>query len=64
MRRATRISSRPIRSPGLNPGHSDLPILAAQNGIEFTDLIGLILDAGLARYGLSRKAVTQARKRA
>ena len=50
--------------PGLNPGHSDLPILAAQNGIEFTDLIGLILDAGLARYGLSRKAVTQARKRA
>jgi D-alanine-D-alanine ligase len=39
---------------GLNPSHSDLPILAAQNGIDFVTLIGLILDAGLARYGLSR----------
>ena len=39
---------------GLNPAHSDLPILAAQNGIDFVTLIGLILDAGLARYGLSR----------
>jgi D-alanine-D-alanine ligase len=48
---------------GLNPSHSDLPILAAQNGIEFTDLIGLILDAGLARYGL-RRAHAHARKRA
>jgi D-alanine-D-alanine ligase len=37
---------------GLNPWHSDLPILAAQNGIEFVTLIGMILDAGLARYGL------------
>jgi D-alanine-D-alanine ligase len=49
---------------GLNPWHSDLPILAAQNGIEFTDLIGLILDAGLARYGLSRGGREQRRKRA
>ena len=39
---------------GLNPWHSDLPILAAQNGIEFVTLIGMILDAGLARYGLAR----------
>jgi D-alanine-D-alanine ligase len=39
---------------GLHPSHSDLPILAAQNGIDFVTLIGLILDAGLARYGLSR----------
>jgi D-alanine-D-alanine ligase len=39
---------------GLNPGHSDLPILAAQNGVEFVALIGMILDAGLARYGLAR----------
>ncbi|MGH6832722.1 MAG: hypothetical protein ACRECM_06845, partial [Methyloceanibacter sp.] len=37
---------------GLNPWHSDLPILAAQNGIEFVALIGMILDAGLARHGL------------
>lgn len=41
---------------GLNPWHSDLPILAAQNGIEFVALIGMILDAGLARYGLPRPA--------
>ena len=34
---------------GLNPWHSDLPILAAQNGVEFVALIGMILDAGLAR---------------
>ncbi len=39
---------------GLNPWHSDLPILAAQNGIEFAKLIGMILDAGLARYGKTR----------
>ena len=48
---------------GLHPSHSDLPILAAQNGIDFTSLIGLILDAGLARYGLSRKQASR-RKRA
>jgi D-alanine-D-alanine ligase len=49
---------------GLNPSHSDLPILAAQNGIAFVDLIGLILDAGLARYGLSRTTPEPKRKRA
>ncbi|MGZ8399821.1 MAG: D-alanine--D-alanine ligase family protein, partial [Methyloceanibacter sp.] len=49
---------------GLNPSHSDLPILAAQNGIEFVALIGMILDAGLARYGLSRQAQAPRRKRA
>ena len=37
---------------GLHPAHSDLPILAAQNGIAFVPLIGMILEAGLARYGL------------
>jgi D-alanine-D-alanine ligase len=37
---------------GLHPHHSDLPILAAQNGIAFVDLIGMILDAALGRYGL------------
>jgi len=49
---------------GLNPWHSDLPILAEQNGIEFVELIGLILDAGLARYGLSRQAPEPRRKSA
>jgi D-alanine-D-alanine ligase len=49
---------------GLNPWHSDLPILAAQNGIEFEALIGMILDAGLARYGLPRPGEERPRKRA
>jgi D-alanine-D-alanine ligase len=49
---------------GLNPWHSDLPILAAQNGISFVALIGMILDAGLARYGLTRGQASQRRKRA
>ncbi len=39
---------------GLNPEHSDLPILAKQNGIDYHGLMGMILDAGLARYGLIR----------
>ena len=38
---------------GLNPWHSDLPILAAQNGVDFVALVGLILDAGLSRYGIA-----------
>ena len=49
---------------GLNPWHSDLPILAAQNGIEFVALIGMVLDAGLARYGRSRGDAAPRRKRA
>ena len=49
---------------GLNPWHSDLPILAAQNGVEFVALIGMILDAGLARYGRVRAAEERRRKRA
>ena len=49
---------------GLHPSHSDLPILAAQNGIDFTSLMGLILDAGLARYGLARSKQQPRRKRA
>jgi D-alanine-D-alanine ligase len=49
---------------GLNPWHSDLPILAAQNGIEFVRLIGMVLDAGLARYGLARAETAPRRKSA
>lgn len=49
---------------GLHPWHSDLPILAAQNGIEFVALIGMILDAGLARYGLVRPDRERSRRRA
>jgi D-alanine-D-alanine ligase len=49
---------------GLHPHHSDLPILAAQNGIGFVELIGMILDAGLARYGLTCPALEQKRRTA
>jgi D-alanine-D-alanine ligase len=34
---------------GLNPEHSDLPILARLSGIDFADLIGRILNAATAR---------------
>jgi D-alanine-D-alanine ligase len=49
---------------GLHPHHSDLPILAAQNGISYVELIGMIIDAGLARYGLVRPGLERARRRA
>jgi D-alanine-D-alanine ligase len=49
---------------GLNPHHSDLPILAAQNGVTFVELIGMILDAGAARYGLARASRQLRRRRA
>lgn len=34
---------------GLNPVHSDLPILCRMNGIEYNQLIGMIMDAALKR---------------
>jgi D-alanine-D-alanine ligase len=49
---------------GLHPRHSDLPILAAQNGVPYVELIGMILDAGLARYGLARPTQEWAGRRA
>ena len=39
--------------PGLRPGYSDLPILAAMTGMDHAALIGAILDAATVRYGLS-----------
>jgi D-alanine-D-alanine ligase len=50
--------------PGLNPHHSDLPILAAQNGVPFVELIAMILDAGAARYGLVRAPLERRRRHA
>jgi D-alanine-D-alanine ligase len=44
---------------GLHPHHSDLPILATQNGVSYVQLIGMILDVGLARYGLARDGFAQ-----
>jgi D-alanine-D-alanine ligase len=34
---------------GLNPVHSDLPILCRMNGIEYPRLIGMIMDAAIER---------------
>jgi D-alanine-D-alanine ligase len=39
--------------PGLNPVHSDLPMIAAQEGMSYRDLIGSILNSALARAGFS-----------
>lgn len=38
--------------PGLAPGYSDYPMLAAYNGLEYDDLIKSILNSGLKRYGM------------
>ena len=35
---------------GLNPRHSDLPIICALSGINFTELIAMIMDSALKRY--------------
>ncbi|HMO22930.1 MAG TPA: D-alanine--D-alanine ligase, partial [Candidatus Melainabacteria bacterium] len=37
---------------GLHPSHSDLPILAALNGIDHVSLIGKIMEAALLRYDM------------
>lgn len=37
---------------GLNPVHSDLPILARMYGIEYDDLLRMIIDAAFIRLGL------------
>jgi len=39
--------------PGLAPGYSDYPMLAAYNGLEYDELIKSILNSGLKRYGMS-----------
>lgn len=39
--------------PGLNPVHSDLPMIAAQEGLSYQDLIGAIVGSALKRTGQS-----------
>ncbi|UCC59532.1 MAG: D-alanine--D-alanine ligase, partial [Dehalococcoidia bacterium] len=36
--------------PGLNPKSSDLPIIAYSKGLDYRELISVILDAALSRY--------------
>jgi D-alanine-D-alanine ligase len=40
--------------PGLHPTHSDLPMIARQEGMSFVQLIGEILGSAIARLGLER----------
>jgi D-alanine-D-alanine ligase len=44
------IEANPL--PGLNPIHSDLPLLAGMNHISYTRLIGMIMEAALTRLNL------------
>ena len=34
---------------GINPEHSDLPMLAKKNGISYHQLMGMIMDSAIAR---------------
>ena len=38
--------------PGLAPGYSDLVIEAQAEGIQHAELVNMILDAALKRYGM------------
>jgi D-alanine-D-alanine ligase len=38
---------------GLNPVHSDLPILARFNGVEYDSLMEMIMNSAINRYGLA-----------
>jgi D-alanine-D-alanine ligase len=40
---------------GLKPDYSEFPILAAKSGINYSELIGLIMEEALSRYGLHQK---------
>jgi len=37
--------------PGLHPTHSDLPMIAAQEGMSYAELLGAIITSALARLG-------------
>lgn len=43
---------------GLNPVHSDLPILAARAGISYVELIDLIMQSALQRIATEEKGIT------
>jgi len=48
---------------GLHPTHSDLPILSGLNGISYDQLIALILDAAMNRYGLGEAEARRIKRR-
>jgi len=48
---------------GLHPTHSDLPILSGLNGISYDQLIALILEAAMDRYGLTDAEARRLKRR-
>ena len=42
--------------PGLHPTHSDLPMIATQEGMAYGELLAAIIASAAARYGLARRA--------
>jgi D-alanine-D-alanine ligase len=38
--------------PGLHPQHSDLPMLAAMNGIGFNELMKMIMDSAITKTAM------------
>jgi D-alanine-D-alanine ligase len=43
--------------PGLSPGISDIIIEAAAEGIEHHELVNMILDTALQRYGIKKPSI-------
>lgn len=41
--------------PGLHPTHSDLPMIATQEGVTYRQLIGSIIKSALKRYGIRKR---------
>ena len=48
---------------GLHPTHSDLPILSGLNGIAYDQLVALILEAAMDRYGLVEAEARRIKRR-
>lgn len=44
------IEANPL--PGLAPGYSDFPMLAAFNGVDYGELVRMVLSCALKRYGM------------
>ena len=42
--------------PGLHPTHSDLPMIATQEGMSYPELIGVIVGSARARLGIAHEA--------
>ena len=48
---------------GLHPTHSDLCLIASQEGMTYSGLIEAILSSAMARYGLERRSVREKKSR-